>query len=135
MTENWLKEKSYPVFTRSKFCQNLIKVSISIYILALNSKTKNISWFRTDVLIDQFPLKSVKGFRKIWRVSIPSKSIKILWQSFWCRFTRSENFVKETFDQVFHGKLRSCLKRALKTGCRPLATILTKKLYSLEIGK
>jgi len=44
-----------------------------------------------DVLIGQFP----------------SKSIKVLWQSFWCRFTHSKNFVKENFDQVFDGKLWS----------------------------
>jgi len=40
--------------------------------------------------------------------SSQSKSIKDLWQSFWCRFTRSKNFVKENCDQVFDGKLWSC---------------------------
>ena len=65
-----------------------------IIVLAVNSKTNNRSWFRKNVLIGQFPSKSVKDFRKIGWVSIPSKSIKVLWQSFWCRFTRSKNFVK-----------------------------------------
>ena len=35
------------------------------------------SWFRKDVLIGKFPSKSVKVFRKIGWVSIPSKSIKV----------------------------------------------------------
>ena len=58
-----------------------------------------------DVLIGQFPSNSVKVFRKIGWVSILSKSNKVLWQSFSCRFTRSKNFVKENFDHVFDGKL------------------------------
>jgi hypothetical protein len=44
-----------------------------IIVLAVNSKTNNRSWFRKNVLIGQFPSKSVKDFRKIGWVSIPSK--------------------------------------------------------------
>jgi hypothetical protein len=36
----------------------------------------------------------VKRFRKMGWVSIPPKFIKVLWQSFRCRFTRSKNFDK-----------------------------------------
>ena len=53
------------------------------------------SWFRIDLLIGQLPSKSVKVFRKIGWVCILSKSINVLWQSFWCRFTWSKNFVQE----------------------------------------
>ena len=60
------------------------------------------------VLSGEFSSKPVKGSRKIGWVSISSKSIKVLWQSCWCRFTRPKNFVKENFDQVFDGKLWSC---------------------------
>ena len=52
------------------------------------------SWFQRDVLIGQFPLKSVKVFRKIGWVSIPSKF-----------------FDKENLDQVFDGKLWSCKRK------------------------
>ena len=62
------------------------------------------SWFQKDVLIGQFPSKSVKVFlRKIGWVSIPSKSIKVLWQSCWCRFTDQRTltkFLMEDFDRV-----------------------------------
>ena len=75
-------------------------------------KDKQNGWFRKEVLVDQFPSKTVEVFRQIGWVSIPSKSIKILWQSFWCRFTRSKNFVKENFHQVYDRKLWSC-KRTL----------------------
>ena len=84
------RKKAIP-FTRLKFCQSLINVSISIYILAVNSKTINRSWFQR-VNSHQNPSKVLEKYD-------PSKSIKILWQSFWCRFTRSENFVKENVDQ------------------------------------
>jgi len=33
-----------------------------------------------DILIGQFPSKSVNVFRKLWWVSIPSKSVKGFWQ-------------------------------------------------------
>jgi len=77
-----------PVYTIKVF---VISNSCAFVCIDLDSK---------DVLIGQFPSESVKVFRKIGWVSIPSKSIKVLWQSFWCRFTRSKNF-----DQVFDGKL------------------------------
>jgi len=44
--------------------------------------------------------QSLKVFRKIGWVSIPSK----FFDNFWCRFTWS----KENFDQDFDGKLWSC---------------------------
>jgi len=96
--------------------QSFSKVSIPSHHLAVNSKTNNRYWFRKDVLIGQFPSKSVKVFRKIGLVFSPSKSIKVLWQSFLSRFTRSKNF-----DQVFDGKLWSC-KRPFKL---PYITFIT----------
>jgi hypothetical protein len=66
--------------------QSLIKVFIPSYLSAVNSKTNKMAeWssFRKDVLIGQFPSKSIKIFRKIWWVSIQPKSIKVLWPSFW----------------------------------------------------
>jgi hypothetical protein len=68
-------------------------------------------------LIGQFLSKSIKVFRKIGWVSIPSKSIKVHWQSFWCRFTRSKNFVKENLNQVFDGKFWSCEQALTKWEC------------------
>jgi len=98
-SKTWLKSKLSRLHD-----QILTNVSIPRYFLAINSKTHNRFWFPKDVLIGQFPSKSVKVFRKIGWVSIPSKSIKVLWQRFWCRVTPLKNFVKENFDQVVDGK-------------------------------
>jgi hypothetical protein len=63
------------------------------------------------ILIGYFPSKSIKVFRKIGWSSIPSKFIKVR-QSFWPKFLMQvymvKNFVKESFDKVFDGKLWSC---------------------------
>jgi hypothetical protein len=57
-----------------------------------------------DVLLGQFPSKCIKVFIKIGWVSIPSKSIRVLWQSFWCSFTRSKKTLTKclmkNFDRV-----------------------------------
>jgi len=67
--------QSYPIYT--KFDQSFYpKLPFSVKLK--NKRNGWIrSWFRKDVLIGQFPSKSVKVFRKIGWVSIPSKSIKV----------------------------------------------------------
>ena len=95
-------------FTRSKFGQSLIKVFISRYLSSVNSKINKMA--ELDLVPKRsfdwsIPIKVRQSFRKIGRVSVPAKFIKFLsWQSFWCRFTHSKNFVKENFDPSFWWK-------------------------------
>ena len=84
--------KNWSMFFDGKFAQRIICQSYPVYTkfdqsfypkLPFSVKLKNKrngcirSWFRKDVLIGQFPSKSIKVFRKIGWVSIPSKSIKV----------------------------------------------------------
>jgi hypothetical protein len=85
---------------------------IPSYLSVVNSKTSKMA----ELVLDSAKM-SVKDFRKIGWVSISSMSINILWQSFWWRFTRSKNFIKENFHQVFYGKLLSCKRTFSNTNC------------------
>ena len=103
--------QSYPVYML-KFVQSFLHSTTHIWIscssfFKLTRNCLHRSW--SERCFDwSIPIKVLQSFWKIGLVSISSKSIKVLWQSFWCRFTRTKNFVKENFDQVFDGNLWSC---------------------------
>jgi hypothetical protein len=93
--ENLLKENFVKViqFTQS---QSLFRSTTKIHHFSNSCAFVYIDLDSKDVLIGQFPSKSVKVFRKIgW----DSESVKI--HQIFDAGLRSKNFVKENFDQIF----------------------------------
>jgi hypothetical protein len=68
-----------------------------------------IDLYSKNVLIGQFPSKSVKVFRKLWWVSISLKSVKNVWQlKLLMQVYTLKELTKENFYHVFDEKLWSC---------------------------